>query len=427
MRTIQFHFVLIASLATLTAGDIKARAVTYKILYSFQGGSKGAGPGAGVTIGESGVLYGTTRHGGPSRVGTIFKLTPEGNSWSESVIYAFSGPDGAFPLTAGLVFGGSQVLYGTTEAGGEAAGTAFKLTPSNTGQWTQTVLWEPPVAGQSLLYGVLIGPEGTLYTPEDSGTAVALTPPNAPGGNWTATVIASVAGTPGAGFVSDGCALYGTSFSGGTINCQDGWWCGGAAYELTPPAVPAGSWVTAILHEFGATPGDGGGPNGLTVGPSGVLYGETYWGGAGTLCEIQGYGFSGCGTVFQLTPPAAPGTVWTESVLYNFTGEDGDGAFPIGAVVVGQNGALYGTTEFGGSAASCGYFGATGCGTVFQLTPPTVAGGAWAESVLHSFSGVNGDGSSPAAVLAIGSSGVLYGTTSEGGSAGLGTVFSIVP
>jgi hypothetical protein len=117
-------------------------------------------------------------------------------------------------------------------------------------------------------------------------------------------------------------------------------------------------------------------------------------------------------------------------VIYNFTGLNGDGGYPSSSVVVGKNGALYGTTQYGGGSTSsspCSSAGVSGCGTAFQLTPPTTPGGPWTETILHSFTGQDGDGSIPLAGLALSSTGVLYGTTSSGGTAGNGTVFAIVP
>jgi uncharacterized repeat protein (TIGR03803 family) len=101
-------------------------------------------------------------------------------------------------------------------------------------------------------------------------------------------------------------------------------------------------------------------------------------------------------------------------------------------VVVGKNGALYGTTSGAGSAASLSacpgaYDVIAGCGIVFELTPPSTPGGVWTETILHSFSGQDGDGATPLAALTLSSNGVLYGTTSQGGTAGRGTVFSLVP
>jgi hypothetical protein len=63
----------------------------------------------------------------------------------------------------------------------------------------------------------------------------------------------------------------------------------------------------------------------------------------------------GCGTVFQLTPPAAGETGWTETVLYNFAGH-ADGAGADGDLIIDANGNLYGTTAIGGgpmTAAPC--------------------------------------------------------------------------
>jgi hypothetical protein len=107
-------------------------------------------------------------------------------------------------------------------------------------------------------------------------------------------------------------------------------------------------------------------------------------------------------------------------VLYSFTGQNGDGAYPFGPVVLGKNGVLYGTTEFGGSFGCYSFYGVSGCGTVFQLTPPATPGGAWTETVLHQFTGQNGDGALPEAPLALGSNGQLYGTTLYGGAGGNG-------
>ena len=139
-----------------------------------------------------------------------------------------------------------------------------------------------------------------------------------------------------------------------------------------------------------------------------MLYGVTARGGA-----------SGYGMVFSLTPSKSPGGAWTEAVLYNFTGGS-DGGSPTG-LVIGTGGVLYGTTSYGGAeTAICG----VGCGTVFTLTPPVSPGGAWTESVLYSFQG-GSDGSVPNAGVVIGSGGVLYGTTFNGGTANAGTVFSL--
>jgi uncharacterized repeat protein (TIGR03803 family) len=125
-------------------------------------------------------------------------------------------------------------------------------------------------------------------------------------------------------------------------------------------------------------------------------------------------GANGVGTVYELVPPAKPGAGWSETLLYSFGSTEGDGSFPYGGVVMDTNGNFYGTTVLGG---------ASGVGTVYSLTP---SGHGWEETVLHSFGGA-GDAANPYATLAIDAIGILYGTTPYGGEAGLGAVFSVAP
>ena len=104
---------------------------TEKVLYSFQGNSDGQYPYAGVAFDKQGNLYGTTYQGGSVNVylGTIFRLTPSGSSWKEQIVHSFHGsPDGASPF-AGLVFGTNGRLFGTTSGGGggSGVGTVFEL------------------------------------------------------------------------------------------------------------------------------------------------------------------------------------------------------------------------------------------------------------------------------------------------------------
>jgi hypothetical protein len=120
---------------------------------------------------------------------------------------------------------------------------------------------------------------------------------------------------------------------------------------------------------------------------------------------------------------AAQAQSGTLQTLYSFTGENGDGSFPEAGVVIGANGALYGTTLAAGALGT----GIYGDGTVFQLKPPAAAGGAWTETVLHSFMGA--DGMTPYTALLVGPSGKLYGTTRNGGAGtkGSGTAFELAP
>jgi uncharacterized repeat protein (TIGR03803 family) len=161
---------------------------------------------------------------------------------------------------------------------------------------------------------------------------------------------------------------------------------------------------------------DGFGPAGaLLADKVGNLYGTTAEGGinGGASCA----GVHGCGTVFELSPPAQSSESWTKTVLYRFKGGS-DGYGPGEALVADKDGNLYSTTAVGGTG-NCVNGGETGCGTIFELVRPTSAGGAWTHLVLHSFTGVpsgkgDGDGALPSGVVFDGA-GNLYGTTDGGG------------
>jgi uncharacterized repeat protein (TIGR03803 family) len=103
-----------------------------------------------------------------------------------------------------------------------------------------------------------------------------------------------------------------------------------------------------------------------------------------------------------------PSNAQTETVIDNFNER-----FPGAPLVMDGQGRLYGTTEGGGH------------GTIFELKPPKVAGDAWIETLVHTFAGAPGDGSSPHAGLIMDSGHNFYGTTLEGGTNDEGTVFEI--
>ena len=399
-------------------------------LHEFAGHpNDGGNPGYGaMAIGKGGVLYGTTVAGGTSDKGTVFSATPPaspGGAWTETVLYSFTGqPKDGWNPEARVAIGTGGVLYGTTSFGGGTSndGTVFSLTPpaSPGGAWTEAVLYS--FAGGSDGYGpvagVVIGKGGVLYGTTMAGgtsgygTVFSLTPPASPGGVWTEAVLHSFTGYPSDGnsphagvAIGKGGVLYGTTSYDGTHGL-------GTVFSLTPPASPGGVWTEAVLYSFGingATPWTGV----VAIGTGGVLYGTTSAGGT-----------FGVGTVFSLTPPASPGGAWTFSILYSFAGPPGDGMVPYAGVAIGTGGVLYGTTINGGTG-NCTGFGQQGCGTVFSLTPPASPGGVWTEAVLYSFTG-GSDGYEPLAGVAAGKGGALYGTTCCGGTV-FGTVFKLKP
>jgi uncharacterized repeat protein (TIGR03803 family) len=135
------------------------------------------------------------------------------------------------------------------------------------------------------------------------------------------------------------------------------------------------------LHDFSNV--DGYEPLELVVGPDGALYGATYVGGA-----------HGSGTLFRLR------TDGTFATLHDFDGTDG--AAPQSSLVVGSDGAMYGSTLGG---------------TLFRLTTD----GNFTN--LHDFTD-DVDGSNPSGLVA-GSDGALYGSTYSGGANNRGTLFQL--
>ncbi|MGO4880163.1 MAG: choice-of-anchor tandem repeat GloVer-containing protein [Bryobacteraceae bacterium] len=134
----------------------------------------------------------------------------------------------------------------------------------------------------------------------------------------------------------------------------------------------------AALHSFSGENGDGAYPRGaLLIGANGALYGTTARGGIES-------GISGAGMVFELTPPSSPGGAWTETAIHTFA-SGSDGVQPNCGFVAGPDGSYYSTTYGGGGGAGCLGYG--GCGTVYELTPPAAAGGACTETILCRFDG----------------------------------------
>jgi uncharacterized repeat protein (TIGR03803 family) len=204
---------------------------------------------------------------------------------------------------------------------------------------------------------------------------------------------------------SDG-RLFGTTAAGGsgacnTIGC-------GTAFVLKHEH---GGYSESVLHAFRGG-SDGSVPSALVVGGDGALYGTSNAGG-NALCATP---FStGCGTVFDIR---RAGGAYAESVLYRFEGGK-DGANPLASLLVGMDGALFGTTVSGGGAGC----GGAGCGTVFEIATSGAS-----LKVVYRFRGGR-DGSLPAAPLTADSR-ALYGSTVAGGGAdcsgaGCGTVFAL--
>jgi len=443
---------LIASVTAIAFGNAQSPVTS---IYQFGGSTDGGNPLGNLTISSTGVLYGVTYGGGTGSqntdcavgCGTVYQLTPPtgAGDWLKTTLYSFmGGTDGRLPGDGVILFKGS--LYGTTVGGGaDGAGTAFQLTPPKHGgsQWTEEVIYTFPTTGDGTdpMAGLLVNSSGDLFGSTFGcgagcdGTVFELTPPSAPNGLWTENTLEAFGPTvsssmPNGRLISDKNGnLYGvTTYGGSSLNCtNDNIVIGcGTVYELQPPTVTGGTWTYVLLHSFqgglaqGSAVDDGAYPNStLVFGPKGVLYGVTWGGGSGGGPGMANCGPDGCGTVFELTPPAVAGDGWTETVLYSFGRTLSDGASPNGPLIF-QGTDLLGTTANGG----------LGYGTIYKLVSPVKRGQPWTEAQLYTFTGGT-DGYYPSSGLIPDKSGAYYGVTYLGGTANCcgnwGTVYKFVP
>jgi hypothetical protein len=236
------------------------------------------------------------------------------------VLYTFHGSDGAYPV-AGLTMDGGGRLYGSTyyggtggSCGGDGCGTVFQLVHRGTG-WILNPLRQ--------------------FTGDSNG-------------KWP----------DGRVLFGPGGLLYGTASSGGVTGGEYPQGCG-AVVTLRPPAMACHTalcpWTETVIHEFQGS--EGALPSGeLAFDQAGDVFGTTFSGGSNFCVQF------GCGTVYKLTHAQGG---WTQSTLYQFSGQTGTGYFPNTGVTIDPNGNLFGTTGE--------------VGAVFELSPD---GGGWTETTL---------------------------------------------
>jgi uncharacterized repeat protein (TIGR03803 family) len=379
-----------------------ARADTFTTIYKFDPAT-GENPSGGLVMDKRGALYGVLHFFGANGNGAVFRLVPPGagqSKWTENILYSFAGgDDGAGPVS-GVVRSTSGALFGTTIVGGaNNAGAIYMLSPSG-GSWTESVIYSFPSSDGFPGGRLLLDAQGNLYGASQT-SVIRLTPPAGRQGSWTASTICTFTADgdgrgPTGGLTGDSTALYGTTRSGGSGSQ-------GIVFRLTPPGSGDGPWIETVLHSFSGT--EGSSPNGDLVVKGGNLFGTTEHGGAADT-----------GTVFELKKPKAGQSEWRYSMIYSFSGPDGD--LPFNGLSAGKDGSLYGTTIQGG------VIGKHGHGTVFRLSPPASGEKTWTEAVLHSFSDT--DGNSPGLLL-ITKSGAVYGNAQYGARGNTGNTFEILP
>jgi hypothetical protein len=385
---------------------------TYSVLYDFDGsfgvgGPNGGPPLAAPTLAANGDLYGPAGGGIGNSVdcsgpcGVIFKLSHGGNGrWSESVALNFSTYFDLAVPNSPVAFDGRGNLYGSLED------WVFEATP-DPGGWGFNLIYHD---NGSDVGGVVADSAGNLYgalAPASStrGAIGRLSPGSS---NWRYTHLHNLCGKnglcpnggdPRAPLTWDAEGnLYGTDYAGGRGCSGSG--CG-VAFRMLRRA--NGSWRYQVLHRFGAFKRDGTLPWGeLIVDRSGDAYGTTTGGGP-----------HGMGSIFELSPTTA-GT-WKETLLYGFANAM-LGASPWGTLAFDAAGNLYGVAN-GGNVCGIYY-----CGEIYELTPQQ--DGRWAYSVLHDFTGP--DGEYPYGIV-IDKHGRLFGTALGGGTYGYGVVFELTP
>jgi uncharacterized repeat protein (TIGR03803 family) len=274
------------------------------LLHSF-GGKANDGSQAtygSLALGADGNLYGAQSAGGSGGFGTLFKMTPAGEV---TVLHQFQGgpKDGARPL-GGLMLASDGNFYGTTQAGGandaanQGGGTLYRLTP----------------AGKvRVLYSFAGGPDRHVGREPEAAPRL---------------------GTDG--------LLYGVTSLGGSSDF-------GLVYRVDKDGAhfeelhAFRGGVRANTGKDGATP-----LAALLPTSDGSFYGTTYEGG-----ENAGTTGTGAGTIFKIDRHGK------YARLRGLGDGADDAAMPVGALVLGKDGHLYGTTWAGGPD--------TLHGTVFQF------------------------------------------------------------
>ena len=334
------------------------RGWTETVLHSFSSTADGGQPYGGVTLDSQGNLYGTAVVGGTGGscvedgCGVVWKLTNSGGTWSQHVIYNFTGGDDGYGPGGPVVFDSLGNLYGMTATGGAyGLGVVYQLSPDPSDHWTLTVVHaftggEDGGAGSA--GRLLIDADQNIYVvatvggPYGAGVIFHLAPSSS--GPWKQTTLYSFKGQPDGSFPYGGLVrdtsgnFYGTTYYGGKYGV-------GAVYALEQVK---GKWRERVLHSFSDGTGGSFPISHLVLDSSGTLYGTTSEGGA-PGCS--------CGTIFSLTQVGQG--VWEERIVHRFAGVP-DGSFAYNGLVADSLGNYYGTTAYGGNDDD---------GVVYKFTP----------------------------------------------------------
>jgi uncharacterized repeat protein (TIGR03803 family) len=361
-------------------------AIGFKTLYNFTGGEDGCCIYGGVARDKAGNLYSVADlNQNLTGSGGLFKLTPGADGYAFEILQSFGRTDAGCMGTPAFDAAGN--LFGLC-SGSTDEGTLWEY--SNRGQFSVLHTFYGPVDGMNPRGSVAFDNAGNIYgtAPYDGihggGTLWEYSAAGVFSVLHDFTVWGADGSLPTTPRIAAGGLLWGTSVQGpDCLACGNGtiWNYDPASATFTVVADLANSTIKNPLSR-------------LALDSAGNLYGTAYALGAPT-----------CGVVYELSP----GNNYQPVILYHFTKVLG--CSPLGDLVFDPQGNLFGTTCLGGALDD---------GVVYELK---LANGVWKETLLHSFSGL--DGASPFSGLTPDGAGDWFGTTEFGGSFGQGSVFEI--
>jgi uncharacterized repeat protein (TIGR03803 family) len=364
-----------------TVFEIAKGTTTIKAVASFNG-TNGANPFGPVTFDGNGNLFGTTSGGGDTNGdGTIFEIAS--GSTSIQVVAKFNGANGSSPEGT-LAFDSSGNLFGTTAAGGDAAGdgTVFEIVKG--AKAITHVANFAGTNGSSPLSGIRFDKNGNLFgTTSGGGSSGKGTVFEILKGTTAIKSLGSLNGTngqaPQAGVTFDSVGnLFGTAAIGGSSG-------NGTVFEIA-----SGSTTLKAVASFNGNQGLFS-RSAVTIDKSGNLFGTTS--GGGTFND---------GTVYEI----AAGSSMIKTIG-SFNGTNGSA--PQGDVVLDSSGNLFGTTPSGGANEK---------GTIYEIVK-----GSNTIKTLFSFDGAHG--ADPQGGLTMDGKGNIFGATLSGGASGGGVIFEI--